>query len=57
MMRLENIIFLEIFGPVMNLIEFKKLDSAIDFINKGRYGNMACVFTKDGLSRPNISKT
>ena len=40
----------EIFGPVMNLIELKKLDDAIDYINKGRYGNMACIFTKDGLS-------
>ena len=40
----------EIFGPVMSLIDFKELDETIAFINKGRYGNMACIFTQDGLS-------
>lgn len=40
----------EIFGPVMSLVDFKKLDDTIEFINKGRYGNMACIFTQDGLS-------
>lgn len=45
-----DIIGTEIFGPVMSLVDFKKLDETIDFINKGRYGNMACIFTQDGLS-------
>jgi len=40
----------EIFGPVMNLIELNTVDEAIDFINKGRYGNMACLFTSSGAS-------
>ena len=40
----------EIFGPVMSLVEFNQLDQTIDFINKGRYGNMACIFTQDGLA-------
>lgn len=40
----------EIFGPVMSLVDFNKLDDTIEFINKGRYGNMACIFTQDGLS-------
>ncbi len=45
-----EIIRTEIFGPVMSLVDFNELDTAIDFINKGRYGNMACIFTQDGLS-------
>lgn len=40
----------EIFGPVMSLVNFKKLEETIDFINKGKYGNMACIFTRDGLA-------
>ncbi len=40
----------EIFGPVMNLINIDKLDQSIEFINKGKYGNMACIFTRDGLA-------
>lgn len=45
-----DLIQTEIFGPVMSLVDFKKLDDTIEFINKGRYGNMACIFTQDGLS-------
>ncbi len=38
----------EIFGPVMNLKYIETLDEAIDFINKGQYGNAACLFTSNG---------
>lgn len=38
----------EIFGPVMNLKYVKTLEDAIDFINQGRYGNAACIFTTSG---------
>lgn len=45
-----EIINTEIFGPVMSLVNFDQLDQTIDFINQGRYGNMACIFTRDGLA-------
>ncbi len=38
----------EIFGPVMSLLHLKTIDEAIDFINGGAYGNMACLFTSSG---------
>ncbi len=38
----------EIFGPVMNLKYVDTLDDAITFINKGKYGNAACIFTTNG---------
>jgi malonate-semialdehyde dehydrogenase (acetylating)/methylmalonate-semialdehyde dehydrogenase len=40
----------EIFGPVMTLVHMKNVDDAIDFINRGTYGNMACLFTSNGNS-------
>lgn len=40
----------EIFGPVMNLKYVDTLDNAIEFINKGKYGNAACIFTTNGSS-------
>ena len=40
----------EIFGPVMSLIHLKNIDDAIAYINSGRYGNMACIFTNSGQS-------
>jgi len=40
----------EIFGPVMSLIELKTVDEALEFINGGRYGNMACLFTSSGAN-------
>ena len=43
-----EIVQTEIFGPVMGLIELDSVDSALDFINNGRYGNMACLFTSSG---------
>jgi malonate-semialdehyde dehydrogenase (acetylating)/methylmalonate-semialdehyde dehydrogenase len=38
----------EIFGPVLGLIQVDSLDQAIELINSGTYGNMACIFTSDG---------
>lgn len=40
----------EIFGPVMTLIKLDDIDQAIDLVNSGRYGNMACVFTSSGAA-------
>lgn len=38
----------EIFGPVMTLISMKDIDRALEFVNRGSYGNMACLFTSSG---------
>lgn len=38
----------EIFGPVLSLMHAETVDDAIDLVNSGKYGNMACLFTKDG---------
>jgi malonate-semialdehyde dehydrogenase (acetylating)/methylmalonate-semialdehyde dehydrogenase len=40
----------EIFGPVLGLIEARDLDEAIQMVNAGRYGNMACLFTSSGAA-------
>ncbi len=40
----------EIFGPVFGLMHVETIDDAIELINKGRYGNMACLFTTSGAS-------
>ena len=40
----------EIFGPVLGLIHVDTLDDAIALINRGRHGNMACLFTSSGAS-------
>ncbi len=40
----------EIFGPVLSLIHLKNMDEVIELINKGRYGNMASLFTSSGSS-------
>ncbi len=45
-----NLVKTEIFGPVMSLFHLEKLDEAIAFINKNAYGNMACLFTSNGLA-------
>jgi malonate-semialdehyde dehydrogenase (acetylating) / methylmalonate-semialdehyde dehydrogenase len=45
-----EVIRTEIFGPVMSLIELKTVDDALNFINNGRYGNMACLFTSSGAN-------
>lgn len=38
----------EVFGPVLGLVHLKTIDEAIAFANRGRYGNMACLFTTSG---------
>jgi len=38
----------EIFGPVMSLIHLDTIDQAIELVNGGNYGNMACLFTSSG---------
>ncbi len=43
-----SLIKTEIFGPVMSLISMPNIEEAIAFINKGAYGNMACLFTSNG---------
>ncbi len=40
----------EIFGPVLSLVHINTIDEAIRFINAGKYGNMACIFTSSGLN-------
>jgi len=38
----------ELFGPVLGLMHVDTLDQALELVNKGRYGNMACIFTGSG---------
>jgi malonate-semialdehyde dehydrogenase (acetylating)/methylmalonate-semialdehyde dehydrogenase len=38
----------EIFGPVLNVMRFEDLDSAIELSNKSPYGNGASIFTRSG---------
>jgi malonate-semialdehyde dehydrogenase (acetylating)/methylmalonate-semialdehyde dehydrogenase len=45
-----ELIATEIFGPVMSLVYLESLDQAIDFVNRNRFGNMACLFTGSGQS-------
>ncbi len=45
-----EVIKTEIFGPVMSLIQLSTVDEALDFINNGHYGNMACLFTNSGAN-------
>lgn len=45
-----EVIKTEIFGPVMSLIEMKTVEDALNFINNGAYGNMACLFTSSGAN-------
>jgi malonate-semialdehyde dehydrogenase (acetylating)/methylmalonate-semialdehyde dehydrogenase len=40
----------EIFGPVLSLIRVQTIEDAIEYVNKSAYGNMACLFTRDGLA-------
>ncbi len=40
----------EIFGPVMSLIHAETVEEAIAFVNRGQYGNMACLFTQSGAA-------
>jgi malonate-semialdehyde dehydrogenase (acetylating)/methylmalonate-semialdehyde dehydrogenase len=45
-----EVIRTEIFGPVMSLVELDSVESALEFINSGSYGNMACLFTNSGAN-------
>ncbi|MFZ1753258.1 MAG: CoA-acylating methylmalonate-semialdehyde dehydrogenase [Caldilineaceae bacterium] len=38
----------EIFGPVLSLMHAADIDEAIALVNNRAYGNMACLFTRDG---------
>ena len=38
----------EIFGPVLGLMRVETAEQAIELVNGGRYGNMACLFTRSG---------
>ena len=38
----------EIFGPVLNVMRFENLDSAIELANHSPYGNGASIFTRSG---------
>jgi len=40
----------EVFGPVMGMVHLNTVDEAIQFVNSGKYGNMACVFTSSGAA-------
>jgi malonate-semialdehyde dehydrogenase (acetylating)/methylmalonate-semialdehyde dehydrogenase len=40
----------EIFGPVMGLMQVDSLEQAIQLVNSGSYGNMACLFTQNGAA-------
>ncbi len=45
-----DLISTEIFGPVLSLIQAPTLDEAIAWVNRGPYGNMACLFTSSGAA-------
>lgn len=38
----------EIFGPVLSLMHAETVEEAIELVNSGKYGNMACLFTQSG---------
>ncbi|MBC8331211.1 MAG: CoA-acylating methylmalonate-semialdehyde dehydrogenase, partial [Anaerolineae bacterium] len=38
----------EIFGPVMSVMHAETLGDALQIVNGGAYGNMACIFTNSG---------
>jgi malonate-semialdehyde dehydrogenase (acetylating)/methylmalonate-semialdehyde dehydrogenase len=40
----------EIFGPVLSIMNVDSLEEAIELINKSRYGNSACIFTRSGAA-------
>lgn len=40
----------EIFGPVLSIMHVETLDEAIELVNEGRYGNSACIFTRNGAA-------
>jgi malonate-semialdehyde dehydrogenase (acetylating)/methylmalonate-semialdehyde dehydrogenase len=40
----------EIFGPVLGMMRVDSIDDAIQLVNSGEYGNMACLFTSSGAA-------
>lgn len=45
----EGLVFkTEIFGPVLGLMHVNDIQEAISLINSHEYGNMACIFTRNG---------
>lgn len=40
----------EVFGPVLGLLHVDTVDQAIALVNRGAYGNMACLFTGSGAA-------
>jgi len=40
----------ELFGPVVSMTQVNTLEEAIGTINRGNYGNMACIFTASGAA-------
>jgi malonate-semialdehyde dehydrogenase (acetylating)/methylmalonate-semialdehyde dehydrogenase len=40
----------EIFGPVLSVLAARDIDEAIALVNRHRYGNMACLFTRSGAA-------
>jgi malonate-semialdehyde dehydrogenase (acetylating)/methylmalonate-semialdehyde dehydrogenase len=40
----------EVFGPVLSVVRVETIDEAIAYVNRSAYGNMACLFTRDGLA-------
>lgn len=40
----------EIFGPVLGVLHFDDIDKVIEWVNAGKYGNQACLFTSSGAA-------
>jgi malonate-semialdehyde dehydrogenase (acetylating)/methylmalonate-semialdehyde dehydrogenase len=40
----------EVFGPVLGIMHCKTLEDGIGILNGGTYGNMGCIFTRDGAA-------
>lgn len=40
----------EVFGPVLGLMHVNTIEDAIQLVNSGNYGNMACLFTSSGAA-------
>lgn len=38
----------EFFGPVLTVLRQPTIEAALEFVNSGAYGNMACLFTRSG---------
>ncbi|HNB53475.1 MAG TPA: CoA-acylating methylmalonate-semialdehyde dehydrogenase [Anaerolineales bacterium] len=45
-----EVIRTEIFGPVLGMVHLNTVEEAIELVNSGQYGNMACLFTSSGAA-------